>query len=109
RAHRQRGRVELPVRRRHHAGNDMLPPERAPQDPGAPRLAGFLDDRNVELHGGLFAGSLGLAAAQLVFRAADAGRCGGGDMASLTAGGAWPRARELSLPLANRKHMWTWR
>ena len=57
RAHRQRRRVEFPVRRRHHAGDDLLPPERARQDPGAQRppgfrttatssfMAGFLQDR----------------------------------------------------------------
>ena len=53
----QRGRLEFPVRRRHHAGDDLLPPQRARQGPGAERssdfgttatssfMAGFLQDR----------------------------------------------------------------
>ena len=87
--------LEFPVRRRDHAGDDMLPSERARQDPGAQRPAGFLDHRDVELHGGLSAGSLGLAAAQLVFRAPDAGRRRRGDMASLPAAEFEPGALEV--------------
>ena len=74
RADRQRRRLEFPVRRRHHAGDDLLPSERARQDPGPQRPAGVQHHRHVELHGGLSAGSVGLATAQLVFGAADAGR-----------------------------------
>ena len=68
RPHRQRRRLEFPVRRRHDAGDDLLPPERARQVPGAQRPPGLQHDRHVELHGGLSAGSTGAGSRSTGFR-----------------------------------------
>ena len=82
RAHDQRHRLEFPVRHRDDDRDHLLPPERTRQGAGAERFSGVRHHRDLELHGRLPAGEVGLGAAELVLAGPDPARRHGGDLAA---------------------------